>query len=247
MTINYRSPLNWFLFVTLVLVLLAVFAPNVFAQTQGSRPVLCTLEYDLGQPKVSLKDCVPVGDPVPVPTPTPTPTPTPVPTPTPTPVPTPTPPAVDNDALFYRMGVARLSTRPAPNCTKQTPPCYGVVFNYTATPKSRAPYCEHVPGRVECEMAYSRMQTTPGAAYAELWMRHPSWGNTWEPMDHATHPGPDGKLGTSDDYPHPYNGHDKPYRGQTGRKEIAACPTGVRPDSADPMAKKCSVIVDVQQ
>lgn len=168
----------------------------------------------------------------PCPCPSPTPVPTPTPTPRPTPSPTPTPAGPPAEA-FVRMGIKRHNVRETSGqCKKLNPPCYGKVFLYNSTPKSKPPYCDHRPDNpAECELKTEWQGVIPGSGWADVWMRHPSWGNTWEPMDHAT--GPDGI------HPHPFITQHKPYTFQVGRTEVASCPQGEKPPHP-----KCSVIVE---
>jgi hypothetical protein len=202
-------------------------AAIVAAQTYKGTAT-CDFEFDLAR-KEFRQFC---REATPSPTPTPTPVPTPTPTPVPTPTPTPTPPAGPPTAAFYRMGIKLHNIRDTgPNCKKQNPPCLGKVFLFNSTPKSLRPYCDHRPDNPdECEMKTEWQGVIPGSGWADVYMKHASWGNTWEWMDHAT--GPDGV------HPHPFITQHKPTVYQVGRTEIASCPQGVKPPHA-----KCSVIV----
>lgn len=169
----------------------------------------------------------------------PSPVPTPTPGPTPQPSPSvganfPPPPPGQCNATYAgkvsRVGINILTSRDCGEKCKRDG-YLGYVLNFSATPKSKPPYCGHQPDRLECEQWHYCMD---GAFDLE----NPEAG----PGIFLTMPGKFTNDVCDKRSDNTFNCHHKPKANETGRLTVTACPHGVRPGDA-----RCSSrVFDVQ-
>lgn len=154
--------------------------------------------------------------------------PSPSPTPNPSPVPSPTvgnnfppPPQGTCNAQYFgkvsRVGINILTARDCGEKCKRDG-YLGYVMNFSATPKSKPPYCGHQPERLECE------QWTPCQEGIND-LENASAG----PGIFITMPGKFTNDVCDKRSDNTFNCHHKPKANETGLLTVTACPRGIFP------------------